>query len=65
MRCFDVVSDLGGGAHFNRAITGARSVTNSFAGIAPADMPAFSIAQLAGALAGMAIMNTLCPADPE
>jgi glycerol uptake facilitator-like aquaporin len=64
VRCFDVVSDLGGGAHFP-AITVARSVTNSFAGIAPADMPAFSIAQLAGALAGMAIANTLFPADPE
>lgn len=35
----------------NPAITLARSFSNSFAGIAPADVPAFVAAQLAGALA--------------
>lgn len=35
----------------NPAITIARSLSNSFAGIAPADVPGFVIAQLAGALA--------------
>lgn len=36
----------------NPAITVARSLTNSFAGIAPQDAPAFIAAQLAGAFAG-------------
>jgi glycerol uptake facilitator-like aquaporin len=36
----------------NPAITIIRSLSNSFAGIAPADVPMFIIAQLAGALAG-------------
>lgn len=35
----------------NPAITIARSLSNSFAGIAPADVPGFVIAQLAGAAA--------------
>ena len=35
----------------NPAITIARSLSNTFAGIAPADAPGFIIAQLAGALA--------------
>ena len=35
----------------NPAITIARSLTNSFSGIAPADVPMFIIAQLAGAIA--------------
>ena len=36
----------------NPAITIARSLSNSFAGIAPADVPAFIAAQLAGAALG-------------
>jgi glycerol uptake facilitator-like aquaporin len=36
----------------NPAITVARSLSDSFAGIAPAGVPAFVVAQLAGALAG-------------
>jgi glycerol uptake facilitator-like aquaporin len=36
----------------NPAITVARSLSNSFAGIAPADVPAFVAAQLAGAALG-------------
>jgi glycerol uptake facilitator-like aquaporin len=35
----------------NPAITIARSLSNSFAGIAPADVPGFILAQIAGALA--------------
>src|SRR3974390_2050481 len=35
----------------NPAVTLARSVTNTFAGIRPADVPGFIIAQLLGALA--------------
>ena len=37
----------------NPAITVARSLSNSFAGIAPADVPYFIIAQCIGALAGL------------
>ncbi len=36
----------------NPAITIARSLSNSFAGIAPADVPAFVAAQLTGAMLG-------------
>ena len=38
----------------NPAITIARSMTNSFSGIAPADVPMFIGAQLVGALVAMA-----------
>ena len=48
----------------NPAITVARSLSNSFAGIAPADVPAFIAAQLAGALAGLAVSRVLL-ADGE
>jgi glycerol uptake facilitator-like aquaporin len=37
----------------NPAVTIA-ALTNSFSGIAPADVPVFIVAQLAGALAGVA-----------
>jgi glycerol uptake facilitator-like aquaporin len=43
----------------NPAITIARSLSNSFAGIAPADVPAFILAQLAGAAAGAAVGGLL------
>jgi glycerol uptake facilitator-like aquaporin len=36
----------------NPAITVGRALTNSFAGIHPADVPGFIVAQIAGALAG-------------
>ena len=45
----------------NPAITLARALTNSFAGIALADVPAFVAAQLAGALAGLAVAGVLFP----
>lgn len=43
----------------NPAITVARSLSDTFAGISPADVPAFIAAQLAGALAAHHIANTL------
>lgn len=43
----------------NPAITIARSMSNSFAGIAPGDIPAFIIAQLAGALIANWMANPL------
>jgi glycerol uptake facilitator-like aquaporin len=39
----------------NPAITIARSLSDTFAGIRPQDVPAFTVAQLVGALAGAAI----------
>jgi len=36
----------------NPAVTIARTITNTFAGIQPAHAPAFVVAQLLGALAG-------------
>ena len=41
----------------NPAVTIARALTNSFSGIAPADVPMFIVAQLAGALAGLVVMR--------
>jgi glycerol uptake facilitator-like aquaporin len=41
----------------NPAVTIARAFTNSFAGIAPGDAPMFIVAQLAGALAGLGVMQ--------
>jgi glycerol uptake facilitator-like aquaporin len=43
----------------NPAITIARSLSNSFAGIAPAHVPAFILAQLAGAAAAVPIAGAL------
>ena len=39
----------------NPAVTIARTLTNTFAGIAPGDAPMFILAQIAGALAGLAV----------
>ena len=41
----------------NPAVTIARALTDSFSGIAPGDVPMFIVAQLAGALAGLAVMS--------
>ncbi len=43
----------------NPAITIARSLSNSFAGIAPADVPAFVAAQLLGAACGALVARAL------
>jgi hypothetical protein len=48
----------------NPAVAIARSMTNTFAGIRPADLPGFNGAEIAGALLGLALMTWLlaCPA---
>ena len=43
----------------NPAITIARSLSDSFAGIAPRDVPMFVVAQLAGAFLAMAVGNAM------
>jgi glycerol uptake facilitator-like aquaporin len=43
----------------NPAVTVARALTNSFSGIAPASAPDFIAAQIAGALAGYALLGGL------
>lgn len=45
----------------NPAITVARSLSDTFAGIRPGDAPAFIAAQLAGALAGWLVARPLFP----
>jgi glycerol uptake facilitator-like aquaporin len=45
----------------NPAITIARSLTNSFSGIRPSDVPAFIAAQLVGALAALWVSRALFP----
>jgi glycerol uptake facilitator-like aquaporin len=49
-------------AFANPAVTLARSLSDSFAGIRPADAPAFMLAQLAGAACATALCNWLYPA---
>ncbi len=46
----------------NPAVTLARSLTNTFAGIRPADAPGFIAAQLAGALVATLLFRWLVPA---
>ncbi len=48
----------------NPAVTIARTFTNTFAGIRPADAPAFVVAQLAGAAAATALFRWLLPIEP-
>jgi glycerol uptake facilitator-like aquaporin len=43
----------------NPAVAIARSLTNSFSGIRPADLPGFIAAELAGALLALALMSWL------
>ena len=43
----------------NPAVAIARSLTNTFAGIRPMDLPGFIVAELCGALLGMLLMNWL------
>jgi len=49
----------------NPAVTLARSFTNTFAGIRPADAPGFIISQFAGALAATALSAWLIPSLPS
>jgi glycerol uptake facilitator-like aquaporin len=47
----------------NPAVTLARAASNTFAGIRPADAPAFIVAQLVGALAATALFGFLLPKE--
>jgi len=49
----------------NPAVTLARSATDTFAGIRPADVPAFVIAQFVGAAAATGLFRWLVPTLPE
>jgi glycerol uptake facilitator-like aquaporin len=49
----------------NPAVTVARSVSDTFAGIRPSDAPAFILAQLGGAAAAMLISSWLTKAQPR
>lgn len=47
----------------NPAVTMARTASDTFAGIRPADAPAFVVAQLVGAAAATALFRWLAPSD--
>jgi glycerol uptake facilitator-like aquaporin len=49
----------------NPAVTLARSATDTFAGVRPADAPGFVIAQLVGATLATALFRWLTPTLPE
>lgn len=49
----------------NPAVTLARCLTDSFSGIRPADVPAFILAQLAGAMAATALFRWLLQTQPS
>ena len=49
----------------NPAVTMARSMTNTFSGIRPSDVPGFVMAQLAGAMAATVLFRWLVPALPK
>ena len=48
----------------NPAVTLARALTDTFAGIRPADVPGFIVAQLAGASAATLLFRWLVPSLP-
>jgi glycerol uptake facilitator-like aquaporin len=48
----------------NPAVTLARSLSDTFAGIRPADSPAFIVAQFAGAVSATFVFRWLAPASP-
>ncbi len=49
----------------NPAVTLARSMTDTFSGIRPGDVPGFVVAQLVGATAATALLRWLVPPLPE
>ena len=51
------------GGHINPAVTLARCVSDTFAGIRPTDVPGFVAAQLVGALAATILFRWLATAD--
>ena len=48
----------------NPAITIARALSDTFAGIRPADVPGFIVAQLAGALLALVVAHRLFHTEP-
>ena len=48
----------------NPAITVARSLSHSFAGIAPVDVAGFVVAQVMGAMLALGVCRSLFPSDP-
>jgi glycerol uptake facilitator-like aquaporin len=69
---FAVAAYIGGAYFFtsstsfaNPAVTAARSLSDTFAGIAPGSVPAFVACQLAGAGLALALMRFLYPPLPE
>jgi glycerol uptake facilitator-like aquaporin len=49
----------------NPAVTAARALTDTFAGIRPADVPRFILAQLLGAAVATALFRWLVPTLPQ
>jgi glycerol uptake facilitator-like aquaporin len=49
----------------NPAVAIARSLSNTFSGIRPVDVPGFIVAELAGAVVGLALMSWLLRAEEE
>ncbi len=49
----------------NPAVTFARSLTDTFAGIRPTDVPGFVVAQFMGAMAATLMFRWLVPALPR
>jgi glycerol uptake facilitator-like aquaporin len=49
----------------NPAVAIARSLTNTFSGIRPVDLPAFIAAELAGAALALILMNWLLQPEGE
>lgn len=47
----------------NPAATVARSLTNTFAGIAPASVPMFVLAEFVGAVLGLAVLRLVVPRE--
>ncbi len=69
---FAVAAYIGGAYFFtsstsfaNPAVTMARSLSDTFAGIRPASVPAFVVCQVAGAGLALALMRFLYPPLPE
>jgi glycerol uptake facilitator-like aquaporin len=48
----------------NPVVTAARAASDTFAGIRPADVPGFAVAQLAGAAAAALLARWLVPLRP-
>jgi glycerol uptake facilitator-like aquaporin len=49
----------------NPAVTLARAASDTFAGIRPADVPGFVLAQIAGAMAATMLFRWLVPSLPK